>query len=73
MQKFLFMMFKTVHDMIITHLINPLYKYLLNVLWGGATYSAHSLIFGILHQTGPISVLNFVCVVQKTSSVLSAA
>lgn len=35
MQKFLFMMFKTVHDMIITHLINPLYKYLLNVLWGG--------------------------------------
>ena len=29
---------------------------------GDTIYSTHSLIFGILHQTGPISVLNFVCV-----------
>lgn len=41
MQKFLFMMFKTVHDMIITHLINPLYKYLLNVLRGGVPHTLH--------------------------------
>ena len=58
-QKFLFMVFKTVYDMIITHLTYPLNKCLLCPM-GDATYSTHSLIFGILHQTGPISVLNFV-------------
>ena len=40
LQKFLFVVFKTVHDMVITHLIYPLYKYLLNVPWG-IPYTLH--------------------------------